>query len=522
VLRHLLEDTEYDCKALVENHLARPEGDGYLFAHALIREGVYSSLLQAQRRALHGRAANWFKDHDPVLYAEHLDRAEDDGAPGAYLAAARGQAAVYHYERARQFVERGLALAKDAGDRCALTCFHGELLHDRGDISDSMEAYRAALDLAPSDVERVPAWIGLASGMRITDAYEDALVALDRAETVAAQHGMNLELSSLHHLRGNLYFPLGKMEGCLEQHGRALDFAREAGSPESEARALGGLADAEYARGRMRTANGHFRQCIALSREHGFGRIEVANLCMLELTRYFLGELQGSLDDVFAAVEAAARVNHQRAEMIGCLCVHYWAVETGDSPLIEEYTERGAVLVKRLGAKRFDADCLHFLARGHVVDRRRAEALDLLRQALAISRESGIAYSGPRILGFLALTTDDPDERKRAIEEGESILRSGAVAHNYLWFYRDVMEAALNLEDWGVAESYAQALEDFTRTEPLPWSDFFIARGRALTAFGRGGRDAATIDALRRLRDEAERIGWTTSLPEIEAALGAA
>ena len=155
------------------------------------------------------------------------------------------------------------------------------------------------------------------------------------------------------------------------------------------------------------------------------------------------------------------------------------------------------------------------------MDGRRAEALDLLREAAAISRETGIAYNGPRILGQLALTTDDPDERKRAIEEGESILRSGAVAHNHFWFYRDVMEAALNLEDWNSAESYAQALEDFTRAEPLPWSDFFIARSRALAAFGRGGRDAATIDELRRLRDEAERIGFMTALPEIEAALEA-
>jgi len=520
-LRSLLDDTAYDCKSLVAHFLIRPEGDGYLFAHALIQEGVYSSLLQTRKRELHRRAADWFADFDPLLYAEHLDRAEDPAAPGAYLAAARGQAAAYHYERALGAVECGLALAKDAIDRCALTCFHGELLHDRGDISASMEAYQAALDLAPSDAERVPAWIGVATGMRMTDAYDDALEALDRAEAVAAPLGLSLELSRLHHLRGNLYFPLGNIEGCLEQHGRALECARKAGSPESEARAFGGLADAEYARGRMRTANGHFHQCVTLAREHGFGRIEVANLSMRGLTRYFLGELEGSLEDILAAAESAARVNHQRAEMIACLCVHYCAVEIGDWQLLKEYTERGAVLIKRLGARRFEADSLNFLSRAYIVEGRRTEAIDMLRDAVAISRETGIAYCGPRVLSQLALITDDHEERNRAIEEGETILQSGAVAHNFLWFYRDVMESALNLEDWGTAESYARALEDYTRAEPLPWSDFFIARGRALVAFGRGGRDATTIDELRRLRDQAQRVGWTTSLPEIEAALAA-
>ena len=348
----------------------------------------------------------------------------------------------------------------------------GLLAYDEG-------GHGAALDLAPGDVERVPAWIGLASGMRMTDAYDDALEALDRAEAVAARQGLSLELSRIHHLRGNLYFPMGNLDGCLEQHGRALDFAREAGSPECEVRAFGGLADAEYARGRMRTANGHFRQCIALCREHGFGRIEVANLSMLGVTRYYLGELQGGLEDTLAAVEAAARVNHQRAEMIGCLCVNYPTVETGNWLLLKEYTERGTVLVKRLGARRFEADCLHILARCHVVEGRPKEALDLLRKAIAISRETGIGYCGARVLGVLALATDDPDERKRAIEEGEAILRSGAIAHNHFWFYREVMEAALNLGDWSVATSYAEALEDFTRAEPLPWTERRRADGVA-------------------------------------------
>jgi tetratricopeptide (TPR) repeat protein len=314
---------------------------------------------------------------------------------------------------------------------------------------------------------------------------------------------------------------MGNIEGCLEQHGRALDFAREAGSPESEARALGGLADAEYARGQMRTANGHFQQCVALAREHGFGRIEVANLSMRGVTRYYLGELESSLEDILASAEAAARVNHNRAEMIACLCVHYCALEIGDWLLLKEYTERAAILIKRLGARRFEADCLHFQARGYVEEGRRMEALEILREAVAISRDTGIAYCGPRVLSELALATDDPEERVRAIEEGEAILKSGAVAHNYFWFFRDVMEAALNIGDWNATESYAQALEDYTRAEPLPWSDFFIARGRALAAFGRGGRDAATIDELRRLRGDADRTGWTTSLPALDGALAA-
>jgi hypothetical protein len=62
------------------------------------------------------------------------------------------------------------------------------------------------------------------------------------------------------------------------------------------------------------------------------------------------------------------------------------------------------------------------------------------------------------------------------------------------------------------------ALEDYTRAEPLPWCDFFIARGRVLAAFGQGQRDGEVLAELRRLRAEAERIGLTTALPALRTA----
>ena len=115
-LRHALERPDYDCAPLVEHFLVRPIGDDFLFAHALIRDAVYDTLLRPRRRELHRRAADWFAARDLVLRAEHLDRAEHPEAAQAYLEAARAQAADYRYERARALTERGLALAIDPAD----------------------------------------------------------------------------------------------------------------------------------------------------------------------------------------------------------------------------------------------------------------------------------------------------------------------------------------------------------------------------------------------------------------------
>ena len=112
-----------------------------------------------------------------------------------------------------------------------------------------------------------------------------------------------------------------------------------------------------------------------------------------------------------------------------------------------------------------------------------------------------------------------PEVRQTALAEGERLLAAGCVSHNYFWFYRDAMEAALGAGEWDEVDRYAASLETYTRPEPLPWTDFFVARGRALAAVGRGRADAAPSAALIRLQDEGQRLGLVTALPAIEAAL---
>src|SRR5262249_28176133 len=122
-------------------------------------------------------------------------------------------------------------------------------------------------------------------------------------------------------------------------------------------------------------------------------------------------------------------------------------------------------------------------------------------------------------LGALAAVTHDTEVRQTALAEGERLLQAGCVSHNYFWFYRDAMEAALRAGDWDEVERYALALESYTKPEPLPWTDFFIARGRALAAVGRGGLDAALSAELTRLRSEGEHIGLVTGLAATKAVL---
>src|SRR3546814_9463438 len=73
-LAHLVGEPDGAPERLAAHFLLRPQGEAFLFAHALIRDAVYDTLLRSRRRMLHRRAAEWFAGRDPALNAEHLER----------------------------------------------------------------------------------------------------------------------------------------------------------------------------------------------------------------------------------------------------------------------------------------------------------------------------------------------------------------------------------------------------------------------------------------------------------------
>jgi class 3 adenylate cyclase/tetratricopeptide (TPR) repeat protein len=521
LLRRLIDDPGYVCDGLLANALVLPEGEEFLFAHALIQESAYSTLLRARRRELHRCAADWFAHGDPTLHAQHLDRAEDERAPGAYLAAAEAQRTAHLLEAALRLAERGLEIARTDADRHALSGCKGELQRDLGDIAGSTATWRAALAAAPDDASLCRCQLGLAEALRVSEGLDEALELLDAAQQIAERGDQVAALASLHYLRGNIFFPLGKIDACCDEHERGLAYAKRLGLPEAQARALGGLADAAYAQGRMRTAFQHFSDCVALSHEHGFGRIEVANRSMQGFSRIYLNDAREAREDAVAAVRAAGLIGQPRAQLLGETLGVFACYELGDLPAARVHLEQEQRVIRQLGARRFEAQNVEMLGRVWFAEGNRRVALKTLHEALAISREVGTQFCGPKVLGALSCAVDGNDERARLLAEGENLLRLGAVGHNHLWFYRDAIEAMLSAHDPDGALRYVCALEDYTRREPLPWAELFAARGRALARILQAAADEAARCELGRVRTVLLQAGFQQYLVAVDAALAA-
>jgi tetratricopeptide (TPR) repeat protein len=239
---------------------------------------------------------------------------------------------------------------------------------------------------------------------------------------------------------------------------------------------------------------------------------------MIGAIRRYLFEWREAVEDLQDAAAMAAKVGNFRTQMSALNILGEVLVDAGRSGEARQALMEALRLAETFDNPRYRAYVLCELGRADYYDAaRKDDAQSVLDEALAWSRQTDMRFVGPRVLAALALVSGQ--RRSVALAEGESIIRSGCLAHNALWFYRDAIEAHLKARDFDRVRSCTSALADFTSRDPLPWSEFFIDRGRALAEYASGRRDQTLFENLLRLSHEAERSGLKTSLPEITAAL---
>ena len=475
----------------MRNVLLRPVRDGLQFAHALVRDGVYGSLTHARRRELHKAAAAIFAD-DPVLRAEHLDRAGDAAAPRAYLDASQAQSALFRTDQAIVLATRGLALAAERRDIVDLALHLGDLQQDAGRGAESLEAYRRALSASVDEADRRRALLGSAAADRLTARIDDAFSALSEAELSAVAALDDRALVEIHYLRGSLHFARGELSECRGQHERALEAARRIDSPEWQARALSGLADAQYMDCRMATALRHFADCVALCDSRGFARIAAPNSVMMGHCRIYACDFDRGLNDMGKGLEIALRIGNRHGQMFATQSQGLLLTAAGRYAEAEKFQSQALEQARALNARRYEAVILGHSAEVALSQGRRGEALGLAHAGREIANETGPGFAGPILHGLLALLEDEPERQRAALAAGEALLAKGAVGHNHCWFRRYAIESALLRNDWDEAERQADALLLRTADEPLAYASCVAERGRVLARRGRG--DATDAD----------------------------
>ncbi len=485
------------------------------FSHALIRDGAYASLLHSARRALHARAAAWYADRDLALRAMHLERAEDDAAAPAFLEAARAEAQALHADAALRLALRGASIARTDADAYALETTAGRLARDLGEARLSVAAFTRALARAADDRARCRAYVGIAAGHRLTSDAAPAFEALDAAQRIAERLDLTRECARIAYLRGSLHFAQGILGACASEHEQALALAKQAGDELLQAHALSGLADVLYANGRLVSARRAFGECVELCERWNDVHFSLLNRNMMAICDFYLGDLAGAVRGAQHVREEGRRIGHRVAEVMADEVAGLVLATAGRDDLALAPIERSLPLARAIGSRRFAAIDLAMLS--HIA--RRAGDLEAARRHLdeaeELLRPVGPKFAGAMLLGARARVAATPSERDRCLAEGEALLAGGALSHNHYAFRADAIEASLQAGDALAARRHADALERYAGAEPTAWTEFTVARARALADALEGHADVA---AIRALCERALALDLPVAVPALAAA----
>lgn len=470
-LQALMQSPGYAVEVLVQHCLLRQlDGGHYDFLHALIRQGIYEALPVRQREALHVQVAESVRDHDPVLYAQHLHLARRAQAPDALLDAAQQRQDVFDHEAALSLLMMygaiDYATRDDHRHAMALGAVHVKM----GAMTAARQAFEAAVKHAGDGVARLSAQVALAGVLNVLEALQAEEALIDEALVEAERLDARAQAATLHYLKGNLYFPRGDVASSRHHHQQARAWAESVGEERVQAQALSGLGDSYYAEGLMHTAHAHFVQCLALCEAHGLRDIEASNRFMLATTQIYLCDTTQALQQAVRSADLARRVGNRRAEVVSRLTAGW--IELGAGRVQEALTQvsEGLLVSRAMGAMRFEPFLQETQARALWSQGETQEARRVIDAALdGVERLNLHAFIGPWVMGTWALLQDDESAAQAMLQRAESQIERGCVAHNIYRFYASAMEWSVLHAQGERARQLGAAWLQRTGREPVPW-----------------------------------------------------
>jgi hypothetical protein len=230
-------------------------------------------------------------------------------------------------------------------------------------------------------------------------------------------------------------------------------------------------------------------------------------------------EWDAALAHVEEQLRIARRLALPHSEVFALESVAILHLQRGENEQAAAAARAGLDLAREVGSRRYEAILLWVLGELSMRSGDRDGAAAHFAEGRAIMQATGIGgFIGAPLCAGEAKVAFDPPAACRALAEGEDWLARGSIGHCHYWYRADAIDVALALADHDLALHHCAALEAYAAAEPLPWSDFHVARGRAMVAFDRLPDEAGRA-ALAALREQAVTLGFKSALPQIDAAL---
>ncbi len=483
-------------ETLAARRLVRREAGLVEIDHGLIRESILGALPAETLRGLHGRAASWFRERDPVRFARHLLAAGDRRAAEALLVAARSASAAGRHGDAAELAAAGAGEARAGRLRGRLSIEAGRALTALGRLPAAAQAFAAAEEATLDPATRADALIGAANADRLQDRAAAGLALLAEAEGRIAPDDQ-ARRARLLVTRGRLLYASGAVAPSRAAYLAARAAARAGAHAATEVDALSGLADAAYAAGDMVAADRLAAAAVAACRGAGLAALETVQWSFRAHVMIYLGELApGRQAAERAAAEALARADW-RAEINARLGIASAAICQGDLEACAREAELVATLAARSGARRFDLVAGLYRARVAIAAGRMADARTIVAALRAPLGDTNARVHGAQLELLAAFAATTAADRAERLHAAEALLRDRSLAHNDL---RVLPGAALlwhHLGEPARAAASLDALSGLAGRGAPGWATLHADAVRAALAGSASDRKAAADAAAR-------------------------
>jgi class 3 adenylate cyclase/tetratricopeptide (TPR) repeat protein len=347
------------------------ETSEYIFKHALLRDVTYESVLKRDRRIYHDQVARWLaavteqrgrSDEYATLIAEHFEQAGTMVEAAAWYQRAGEQAqALYAPQTAIELFSRAIAALSSLGRPASVQVYRarGLAYETLGDFDHARSDHETALAQARAHSDRRAAWqslldLGVLWSSRDygqTGSYYQE--ALELARSLDDPAALGRSLNRLGNWYGNTeQFPLAQR--CLDE---ALAIFRRLEDQPALAGTLDLLAMMHGMHADFVQAERYYNEAIPLFRQ--------------------LGDQQGLISCLSSSI--IPKAHHRYTD--------YNIVIPGSKQLAEDMIAETLAMGRETGWKAGQAFSLFILASFHAAYGAYGQALDAVRQSLAVASE---------------------------------------------------------------------------------------------------------------------------------------
>lgn len=302
-------ETVYDDKALslaTTPGFLRRSGRWYQFTHNLVRESIYLTLPQHERRRLHTEAAKALVTYDPLLAAEHAMLGDLDQAASICVKVARDTFHFRRHGRSVALIEQATKLKCTPDQRAQLEIFLGSAAVDLGNEDKAMSHYENGVEWAQTSLPAVFALVRIARLHTRHYRSEEAHAALDQAaQWVAHDPGPGYLASEIAEARSVIAWINRQTAIAIEEGERACDLSDH---PHATGRALKTLGWAYFSSARFQDADRCGQTCLDLIKEKNVRLIEPDILAPALRFRWYSDPSEARLEDANNAVHRAESI----------------------------------------------------------------------------------------------------------------------------------------------------------------------------------------------------------------------